>query len=158
MTYTEENLPFGYFSGIRPDIIINPQAIPSRMTVGHVLECHLSKMCALKGVIGYADAYHDYDNLTVEQTLEKFGFTKHATEPVMNPFTGELMKGEFYMGPIFYQRLKHMVDDKIHARSRGTVHILTHQPVEGRARGGGLRFGESKFKVFSLFVNLFSGA
>merc|ERR1711998_213172 len=107
--------------GITPDIIVNPHAIPSRMTVGHLVECLLGKVASLLGEEG--DATPFMDNVSVEDISSS-------------------LQTLIFIGPTFYQRLKHLVDDKIHARARGPVTMLTRQPMHGRSRDGGLRMGE----------------
>ena len=142
MTYRQEDLPFTC-EGITPDIIVNPHAIPSRMTVGHLVECLLGKTASLLGQEG--DATPFMDNLTVEDIsnlLHDLGYQKHGNECMYNGHTGKPLDTLIFLGPTFYQRLKHLVDDKIHARSRGPVTMLTRQPMHGRARDGGLRMGE----------------
>ena len=125
------------------DIIVNPHAIPSRMTIGHLVECLLGKVSSQTGDEG--DATPFISDVTVEkisQTLHELGYQRHGNERMYNGHTGKVLVSKIFLGPTFYQRLKHMVDDKIHSRSRGPVQILTRQPMEGRAREGGLRMGE----------------
>ena len=141
MTYRQEDMPFT-IEGITPDIIVNPHAIPSRMTIGHLIECLNSKVAALEGLEGDATPFTD---VTVEEIcghLHKLGYQKHGNETIFNGFTGRKVDMLIFFGPTYYQRLKHMVVDKIFSRARGPVQILTRQPTEGRARSGGLRFGE----------------
>ena len=141
MVYRSEDMPFTE-EGITPDIIINPACIPSRMTIGQLLECTLSKIGAIEG------EKHDgtpFEDLNIEQICDKFkkyGFNRKGTEVLYNGQTGERIKTEIFIGPTFYQRLKHMVKDKVHSRSTGPVQNLTRQPAEGRSRDGGLRLGE----------------
>jgi len=126
-----------------PTIIVNPHAIPSRMTVGHLIECLLGKVGALGGFAGIATPF--MPEVTVErisQMLHESGYQMRANEVLYNGHTGQRLEAQIFFGPTFYQRLKHMVDDKIHSRARGPLQILTRQPVEGRSRDGGLRFGE----------------
>jgi DNA-directed RNA polymerase II subunit RPB2 len=142
MTYRMEDMPFTC-EGISPDIIVNPHAIPSRMTIGHLVECLLGKVSTLLGDEG--DATPFMDDLTVEKIsnlLTRLGYQKHGNECMYNGHTGKPFDSLIFLGPTFYQRLKHLVDDKIHARARGPVTMLTHQPLEGRSRGGGGRMGE----------------
>ena len=141
MMYRQEDLPFTA-EGIVPDLIVNPHAIPSRMTIGHVFECVASKLAALLGVRADATAFSHDSVDTVCAMLKKAGYSEDGKEVMYHPFTGKRMKGRVFIGPTFYQRLKHMVEDKIHARAKGKIVGLTRQPVDGRANGGGLRWGE----------------
>lgn len=139
--YRAEDLPFSV-EGINPDIIVNPHAIPSRMTIGQLIECLLGKVSATTGDEGDATPF---TNVTVEEIsneLHKNGYQLRGYEVMYNGHTGRKLDAQLFMGPTYYQRLKHMVDDKIHSRARGPTQILTRQPVEGRSRDGGLRFGE----------------
>lgn len=128
--------------GICPDIIINPHAIPSRMTVGHLIECLLSKLCAIKGREGDATIFSDVTVEDISNELIQHGYHKRGLEIMYNGFTGRKFTSQIFIGPTYYQRLRHMVQDKIHSRSTGAVHTLTRQPVDGRAKDGGLRIGE----------------
>lgn len=128
--------------GITPDIIINPHAIPSRMTIGHLVECLLSKVATLEGTEGDATPFTTVTVEQVSQKLKENGYQSRGLEVMYHGHTGRKLQAQVYLGPTYYQRLKHMVNDKIHARARGPVQILTRQPVEGRSRDGGLRFGE----------------
>jgi len=144
MIFNEEDMPFSGKDGIRPDIIINPHAIPSRMTVGQLLECLFGKLGALDGKTKDSTAF-DNDQSCIEAVyndLSSRGFSRHGSDYLINGMTGKQMEHAIFIGPTYYQRLKHMVDDKIHSRARGPVQILTRQPVEGRSRDGGLRTGE----------------
>lgn len=145
MTYHQEDMPFTQ-EGIVPDLIINPHAIPSRMTIGHLVECLSSKVAALKGEEGDATPFQNSESKnTVESIsaqLHSLGYQLRGNEVMYNGFTGKKMEVMIFLGPTFYQRLKHMVDDKMHSRGRGPMQILTRQPTEGRSRDGGLRFGE----------------
>ncbi len=141
ITYRQEDLPFSV-EGIVPDIIVNPHAIPSRMTIGQLIECLLGKVSAINGTEGDATPF---TKVTVDEIAERLlqsGYQKHGWELMHNGHTGRPLEAQIFLGPTYYQRLKHMVDDKIHSRATGPVTMLTHQPLEGRARGGGLRFGE----------------
>ena len=137
----QSDMPFTE-DGITPDIIINPHAIPSRMTIGQLLECLLGKLCCVEGVIGDGTPFRGVSVENVAQELQKHGYQKYGNERLYNGMTGDMMEGLAFIGPTYYQRLKHMVKDKHHARGRGPIQILTRQPVEGRSREGGLRFGE----------------
>lgn len=128
--------------GIIPDLIINPHAIPSRMTIAHLIECQLSKVSSLRGMEGDATPFTDVTVDSVSSLLRDEGYQSRGFEVMYNGHTGRKLVAQVFLGPTYYQRLRHMVDDKIHARARGPVQILTRQPVEGRARDGGLRFGE----------------
>lgn len=128
--------------GIQPDIIVNPHAIPSRMTIGQLMECLLGKLCCVKGCQGDATPFRGVSIKQISAELESHGYDGMGEEVLYNGMTGQQLEGKVFIGPTYYQRLKHMVHDKQHSRSRGPVQILTRQPVEGRAREGGLRFGE----------------
>uniref|UniRef100_M4BF07 DNA-directed RNA polymerase subunit beta n=1 Tax=Hyaloperonospora arabidopsidis (strain Emoy2) TaxID=559515 RepID=M4BF07_HYAAE len=141
MTYRQEDMPFTV-EGITPDIVVNPHAIPSRMTVGHLVECLLGKVSSQTGDEGDATPFTDVTVQAIADTLHNLGYQKHGNEVMYSGHTGRRLTAQIFIGPTFYQRLKHMVDDKIHSRSRGPVTMLTRQPMEGRAREGGLRMGE----------------
>eukprot|EP00878_Enallax_costatus_P009529 GHUV01009957.1.p1 GENE.GHUV01009957.1~~GHUV01009957.1.p1 ORF type:complete len:1020 (+),score=255.55 GHUV01009957.1:227-3286(+) len=141
ITYTQEDMPFTC-EGIVPDLIVNPHAIPSRMTIGHLVEALMSKVAACQGSEGDATPFTDVKVDDVSEELHKRGYQRYGWEVMYNGHTGRQMIAQVYLNPTYYQRLKHMVDFKIHSRSRGPTQILTRQPVEGRARDGGLRFGE----------------
>ncbi|MCJ1437412.1 DNA-dependent RNA polymerase II [Xylographa pallens] len=141
ITYRQEDMPFSA-EGIVPDLIINPHAIPSRMTIAHLIECQLSKVSSLRGFEGDATPFTEVTVDSVSRLLREHGYHSRGFEVMYNGHTGRKLVAQVFLGPTYYQRLRHMVDDKIHARARGPVQILTRQPVEGRARDGGLRFGE----------------
>ncbi|KIP10147.1 hypothetical protein PHLGIDRAFT_125799 [Phlebiopsis gigantea 11061_1 CR5-6] len=141
ITYRQEDMPFTA-EGITPDIVINPHAIPSRMTIGHLVECLLSKVATIVGNEGDATPFTDLTVESVSHILRAEGYQSRGLEMMYHGHTGRKLQAQVYLGPTYYQRLKHMVDDKIHSRARGPVQILTRQPVEGRSRDGGLRFGE----------------
>ncbi|PLB49620.1 DNA-dependent RNA polymerase II RPB140 [Aspergillus steynii IBT 23096] len=141
ITYRQEDMPFTR-EGLNPDLIINPHAIPSRMTIAHLIECQLSKVSSLRGFEGDATPFTDVTVDSISRLLREHGYQSRGFEVMYNGHTGRKMVAQVFLGPTYYQRLRHMVDDKIHARARGPTQILTRQPVEGRARDGGLRFGE----------------
>ena len=129
-------------NGVRPDIIINPHAIPSRMTIGQLKETVLGKVLVELGLFGDGTAFGDFDVKDICDLLLKAGYEAHGNELLYSGLTGEQVECSVFMGPVFYQRLKHMVNDKAHSRSIGPMVNLTRQPAEGRSRDGGLRFGE----------------
>ena len=137
----EEDMPFTE-DGVIPDIIINTHALPSRMTIAQLIECTLSKYGAMKGKFMDGTPFEDLAHDVLAKELETIGFEQSGYETMYNGETGEQMKTKIYIGPTYYQKLKHMVSEKMHARTRGPVQMLTHQPAEGRSRDGGLRFGE----------------
>nr|CRX79032.1 hypothetical protein ls5930a1_00079 [Leucosporidium scottii] len=141
ITYRHEDMPFSA-EGTTPDIIINPHAIPSRMTIGHLVECLLSKVSTISGNEGDATPFSEVTVEAISALLKDYGYHSRGLEVMYNGHTGRKLQAQVYLGPTYYQRLKHMVNDKIHSRARGPVQILTRQPVEGRSRDGGLRFGE----------------
>ena len=129
-------------SGLKPDIIINPHAIPSRMTIGQLKETVLGKVLIELGLFGDGTSFGDFEVKDICGELLKLGYEAHGNELLYNGYTGEQHECSVFMGPVFYQRLKHMVNDKAHSRSIGPMVNLTRQPAEGRSRDGGLRFGE----------------
>ena len=142
MIYRHQDMPFTK-DGIVPDIIMNPHAIPSRMTMAQLMECIMGKASCHIGACGDSTPFTDCSVESIAKVLELSGMERYGNEIMYNGRTGEQIKTEIFIGPTYYQRLKHMVIDKIHARgSNGPIVMLTRQPSEGRARNGGLRLGE----------------
>jgi DNA-directed RNA polymerase II subunit RPB2 len=131
--------------GVSPDIIVNPNAIPSRMTIGQLVECIVAKTATLQGREADGTPFNGIDVESVKEELGKLGYNKNGFEYLYNGMTGQKMKSMIFIGPTYYQRLKHLVKDKYHSRSRGTRTLLTRQPPEGRSRDGGLRLGLGNF-------------
>ena len=144
---TSCDMPFTA-SGIQPDIIMNPNAIPSRMTIAQLLEALFSKVGALE--CNYIDGTPFQENENIEDAnviLKKYGFEDYGLETMYSGITGEKMEAQIFICPTYYLRLKHLAMDKIHARASGPKQILTRQPPDGRARDGGLRWGEMERDV-----------
>ena len=137
----EKDMPFTA-DGLKPDIIINPHAIPSRMTIAQLKETLLGKVLIQMGLYGDGTSFSKFKIGDIASELQKLGYESNGNEVMYNALTGEQMASNIFIGPAFYQRLKHMVNDKQHSRSIGPMVNLTRQPAEGRARDGGLRFGE----------------
>ena len=150
-----EDMPFTMKDGIVPDLIMNPHAFPSRMTIGQMMEKLMGKACAMEGKIGDGTPFQDVCMDDIHNQLLKHGMDAFGNEYMINGQTGKMMEEPVFIGmhtvmylsncrvgPVYYQRLKHMVSQKIHARATGPVQSMTRQPVEGRAKDGGLRFGE----------------
>jgi len=137
------DMPWSHIDGSIPDIIINPHAIPSRMTLGMIIEALLGKVAARDGFIGDGTPFGGPTINDVGEMLVKHGCQRYGKELMYNPTTGLPMKAMIFVAPVYYQSLRHVAIDKIHARPRGPVQMLTRQPVEGRSRAGGFRLGTS---------------
>jgi len=137
----EEDIPFTK-DGSRPDIIINPHAIPSRMTIAQLKETIIGKLLLQLGLFGDGTSFGEIDMKKIFSELHKYNYESKGNEILYDGKTGEQIETTVFMGPVYYQRLKHMVNDKQHSRCIGPMVNLTRQPAEGRSRDGGLRFGE----------------
>jgi DNA-directed RNA polymerase II subunit RPB2 len=152
MVYNQEDMPYTA-DGLVPDVIINPHAIPSRMTIGQLMEGIFGKACvSLGSSFGDATPFTGLSVADISQVLEERSIEKHGNEIMYNSRTGEQIHTDVFITPTYYQRLKHMTIDKIHSRgSNGPVVLLTRQPAEGRAREGGLRIGEMETEVIQAY-------
>jgi DNA-directed RNA polymerase I subunit RPA2 len=145
--WPQTDMPFSE-SGICPDVIINPHAFPSRMTIGMLIESMAGKSGACHGMFQSATpfSFHESgDKIAVDyfgEQLQKAGYSYYGSEPLYSGVSGCLMQADLYIGVVFYQRLRHMVSDKYQVRATGTVNPLTRQPIKGRKKGGGIRLGE----------------
>ena len=137
----QEEMPFTK-DGIVPDIIINPHAIPSRMTINQLLECVLGKSACLGGFLGDATAFQNNDIHDYAELMKKYNYNEWGNETMYSGITGEQLTTSIFIGPTYYQRLKIMVADKIHSRGTGPLQSLIRQPAAGRSNNGGLRIGE----------------
>lgn len=138
---SQADMPFTE-NGITPDLIMNPNAIPSRMTMAQIFEALISKVSVLEGHGADGTPFNYVDDVKIRKDLGKLGYDEAGTEYMYNGMTGQKIRSKIFICPTYYQRLKHMVKDKIYSRARGPRTLLTHQPPEGRAHEGGLRFGE----------------
>jgi len=137
----EADMPFTE-DGVKPDLILNPHSIPSRMTIGHLLEMLGGKAAAIKGQQIDGSTFNEVTMEELEKMLENAGFRADGKEEFYDGISGEKLRGSVFTGVVSYRRLFHMAAHKIQARSRGPVQILTRQPTEGKEKEGGLRFGE----------------
>ncbi len=158
IVYSQVDMPFTS-EGITPDLILNPNCIPSRMTINQLLECILGKSCCMEGEYGDSTAFVENDSTEQDvlvhdptiaaqkladelgMRLSGNGYSRKGEELMYCGFTGQVL-GNIFIGPVYYQRLKHLVSDKMHARAQGPVTTFTRQPLEGRSKDGGLKFGE----------------
>ncbi|MBU2616563.1 MAG: DNA-directed RNA polymerase subunit B'' [Nanoarchaeota archaeon] len=137
----EEDIPFTS-KGIRPDIIFNPHGLPSRMTVGYLMELIAGKVGSVRGEVVDGTSFSGDSKSELEDQLEDLGFRYDGKETMYNGITGKKIKAKIFVGNLYYLKLKYMVANKIHGRASGKVALLTRQPIEGRSRGGALRLGE----------------
>jgi DNA-directed RNA polymerase subunit B len=141
MLAPERDVPFTV-NGVKPDIMFNPHGVPSRMTVGYLMDVLGGKVAALSGKVVDASSFSGETIVSLEEGLKKLGFRASGKEIMYNAITGKRMPIKIFVGNMFYMKLKYMVADKLHARAAGKIALLTRQPIEGRARGGALRLGE----------------
>lgn len=141
IVYRQEDMPYTS-SGLVPDIIMNPNAIPSRMTIGQLIECAFGKVGVQAGCECDATPFRKINTENIGEIMESMGYKSNGYEVMYNGKTGEQIKANIFIGPTFYYRLKHLVSDKIHSRAQGPYASLTRQSTEGRSRDGGLRIGE----------------
>ncbi len=147
MIVPHEDMPFSA-SGIVPDILFNPHGIPSRMTIAHLIEMIGGKVGSLNGRYIDGTAFDSEDQDDLRKELLSLGFREDGTETFYNGRSGIRYKAKVYVGDMYYMKLKHMVANKLHARARGPIQLLTRQPTEGRAKEGGLRLGEMEKDTF----------
>jgi DNA-directed RNA polymerase beta subunit len=141
MIVPEEDVPFTS-RGMRPDVIFNPHGLPSRMTVGYLLELLAGKVGSLRGEVVDGTSFSGTSKKELEEQLENMGFRFDGKETMYNGVTGKKITSKIFLGDLYYLKLKYMVGNKMHGRASGKVALLTRQPIEGRARGGALRLGE----------------
>ena len=153
MMFSQEDMPYSR-EGITPDIIINPHCIPSRMTIAQLIECVTGKVGLMTGKYGDATPFDPLNVDTICNELHNLGYQKYGNEVLYNGRTGRKLDAMIFMGPTYYQRLKHLVNDKEHARAYGPLQNLIRQPTEGRARDGGLRLRCSLSKIFIRFSRI----
>jgi len=146
MIVPEEDIPFSS-RGIHPDVIFNPHGLPSRMTVGYLLELLAGKVSCLRGKVVDGTSFSGESKKELEEQLRELGFRFDGKETMYNGITGKRMESKIFIGNLYYLKLKYMVGNKLHGRSSGKVALLTRQPVEGRSKGGALRLGEMEQQV-----------
>ena len=144
---SHSDMPFTA-SGITPDLIFSPHSIPSRMTISHLIEILGGKVGALSGKYIDGTIFESQSEKELRSYLKELGFRENGTERMYNGITGEEFKVDIYIGDMYYLKLKHMVANKLHSRASGRIQLLTRQPIEGRAKGGGLRVGEMEKDCF----------
>jgi len=152
MILPPEDMPFTK-DGIVPDIIMNPHAFPSRMTISQLLCCVLGKECTITGKEGDCTPFTENSKDVVHKLCEKLGetgFEKHGYEDMYNGMTGEKIKSKIFIGPTYYQKLKHMVADKVYARSTGNIQLLTRQPC-GQGCGSVIKNIKLKMNIQNLY-------
>jgi DNA-directed RNA polymerase subunit B len=141
MVVPQEDIPFTA-GGVRPDVIFNPHGLPSRMTVGYLLELIAGKVGSLSGEVIDGTSFSGVGKKQLEEHLRNLGFRYDGKETMYNGITGKRIAAKIFIGNLYYLKLKYMVANKIHGRASGKVALLTRQPIEGRSRGGALRLGE----------------
>lgn len=141
MIVQEEDVPFTS-NGIKPDVMFNPHGLPSRMTVGYLLELLAGKVGSLKGEIVDGTTFSGESKKELEEQMKDLGFRYDGKETMYNGITGKRMSSKIFVGNLYYLKLKYMVANKLHGRASGKIALLTRQPIEGRSRGGALRLGE----------------
>jgi DNA-directed RNA polymerase subunit B' len=143
----EADMPFTAL-GTAPDLIFSPHSIPSRMTISHLIEAIAGKVGAMGGRLVDGSTFSAESELSLREQLLELGFRENGTEKMYNGVTGEEFEATIFIGTMYYQKLKHMVANKMHARASGRIQLLTRQPIEGRSKGGGLRLGEMEKDCF----------
>lgn len=143
----EADMPFTA-SGIKPDLIFSPHSIPSRMTISHMIEVLAGKTGAMAGRHVDGTIFEAEKEVDLRKQLLELGFRDNGTEKMYNGITGEEFEVQIFIGNMYYQKLKHMVANKLHSRASGRIQLLTRQPIEGRSKGGGLRLGEMEKDCF----------